>query len=149
MKLHLLAAALLASSSLLAAQQEGEKKVPKDSARVTIQGCAKGRTFTVGPKSEHGAANLDIAPGRHFRLNGDKKLLAQIKNSENQMVEITGLIRKADLNPPQGLTVAGGRVKIGGADPREPVGPTISSAPVDQAGFDVESTRPLPDKCPV
>jgi hypothetical protein len=149
MKLHITAAVVLLASSLLTAQQEGEKKVPKDSARVTLQGCAKGRTFTVGPKSEHGSANLDIAPGRHFRLNGDKKLLAQIKNSENQMVEITGLVRKADLHPPQGLTVAGGRVKIGGADPREPIGPTISSAPVDQPGFDVESTRQLPDRCPV
>jgi hypothetical protein len=146
MKLHVLA--IVALSGALLAAQEGEKKVPKDSSRVTLQGCAKGRTFTVGPKSEHGAANLDIAPGRHFRLNGDKKLLAQIKNSEDRMVEITGLIRRADLKPPQGLTVAGGRVKIGGADPREPVGPTISSAPVDQPGFDLESTRLLPDRCP-
>jgi hypothetical protein len=147
MKLPLLAGVLLVSGSLVAAQ-EGEKKVPKDSARVTLQGCAKGRTFTVGPKSEHGSANLDIAPGRHFRLNGDKKILAQIKGNEDRMVEITGLVRKADLHPPQGLTVGGGRVKIGGADPREPVGATISSAPYDQAGFDVESTRPLPDHCP-
>jgi hypothetical protein len=147
MRLHIIAATILLSGTLLAAQ-EGEKKVPKDSARVTLQGCAKGRTFTVGPKSEHGSANLEIAPGRHFRLNGDKKLLTQIKNSDDRMVEITGLIRRADLKPPQGLTVAGGRVRIGGADPREPVGPTISSAPVDQPGFDVESTRQLPDRCP-
>ena len=148
MRLYLTVAVALFSGSLLVAQ-EGEKKVPKDSVRVTIQGCAKGRTFTVGPKSEHGSANLDITPGRHFRLNGDKKLLEQIKHNEDKMVEITGLIRKADLNPPQGLTVAGGRVKIGGADPRTGVGPVISSAPVDQAGFDLESTRPLPDRCVV
>ena len=149
MKHHLIAAVVLVSGSLLVAQ-EGEKKVPKDSVRVTIQGCAKGRTFTVGPKSEHGSANLDIAPGRHFRLNGDKKILEQIsKGNEDKMVEITGLIRKADLNPPQGLSVAGGRVKIGGADPRAGMGPVISTAPVDQAGFDVESTRPLPDRCVV
>ena len=147
MKLHITAAILLVSGTLIAAQ-EGEKKVPKDSARITLQGCAKGRTFTVGPKSEHSSANLDIAPGRHFRLNGDKKLLAQIKGNEDRMVEIIGIVRKADLNPPQGLTVAGGRVKIGGADPREPVGPVISSAPIDQPGFDVESTRSLPDRCP-
>jgi hypothetical protein len=149
MKLQLTAFVLLLSASLFAAQaQEGQKKVPKDSTRVTLQGCAKGRTFIVGPRSEHGSANLDIAPGRRFRLNGDKKLLAQIKEGENHMVEITGLIKKGDLNPPQGLTLGGGRVRIGGADPREPVGGTITSAPYNQITFDLEATRPLPDRCP-
>jgi hypothetical protein len=147
MRLHFTVLALLLSASVVAAQ-EGEKKVPKDSTRVTLQGCAKGRTFIVGPKSEHGSANLDIAPGRRFRLNGNKKLLAEIKSGEDRMVEITGLIKKADLNPPQGLAIAGGRVRIGGADPREPVGAPISSAPYNQITFDLESTRALPDRCP-
>jgi|KBSSwiStaDraftv2_1062776.scaffolds.fasta_scaffold426975_1 hypothetical protein len=147
MKLHLIAALALASGSLLLAQ-EGEKKVPKDSARVTLQGCAKGRTFIVGPKSEHGAANVDIAPGRRFRLNGDKKILAEIKSGEDRMVEVTGLIRKADLHPPQGVSLAGGRVRIGGVDPREPVGTVSTSPSYNEATFDLESTKPLPERCP-
>jgi len=147
MKLHLIAALALASGSLLLAQ-EGEKKVPKDSARVTLQGCAKGRTFIVGPKSEHGAANVDIAPGRRFRLNGDKKILAEIKSGEDRMVEVTGLIRKADLHPPQGVSLAGGRVRIGGVDPRKPVGTVSTSPSYNEATFDLESTKPLPERCP-
>ena len=147
MRLHLIATAILLAGSLASAQ-EGEKKVPKDSARVTLQGCAKGRTFIVGPKSEHGAANVDIAPGRRFRLNGDKKILAEIKSGEDRMVEVTGLIRKADLHPPQGVSLAGGRVRIGGVDPREPVGTVSTSPSYNEATFDLESTKPLPERCP-
>ena len=142
--------ALAVSGALLVAQaQEGEKPVPKDSARVTLTGCAKGRTFIVGPKSEHGASNLQIAPGRRFRLNGEKEVLERIKKGEDRMVEVTGLIRKADLNPPQGLSLAGGRVKIGGADPRAPVGGSVTSTPnYDQVTMDVESSRALVENCP-
>ena len=151
MKALLLAAVIAASGTLLFAQaQEGEKPVPKDSTRVTLTGCAKGRTFIVGPRSEHGASNLQIAPGRRFRLNGEKEVLERIKKGEDRMVEVTGLIRKADLNPPQGLSLAGGRVKIGGADPRAPVGgASVSNTPnYDQVSMDVESSRGLVESCP-
>jgi hypothetical protein len=150
MKALLLAAVIAASGTLLFAQaQEGEKPVPKDSARVTLTGCAKGRTFIVGPRSEHGASNLQIAPGRRFRLNGEKEVLERIKKGEDRMVEVTGLIRKADLNPPQGLSLAGGRVKIGGADPRAPVGGSVANTPnYDQVSMDVESSRGLVESCP-
>ena len=140
---------VLAVSGGLLLAQEGEKPVPKDSTRVTLTGCAKGRTFIVGPKSEHGASNLQIAPGRRFRLNGQKEVLERIKKGEDRMVEVTGLIRKADLNPPQGLSLAGGRVKIGGADPRAPVGGSVANTPnYDQVTMDVESSRPLVENCP-
>ena len=145
MQLRLLAAIIIASGSLLVAQEE--KKVPKDSARITLQGCAKGRTFTVGQRSEHSSANLDIAPGRRFHLNGPKKVLSAIKETEGVTVEITGLVRKADLQPQGGLAVAGGRVRIGGADPRAPVGGTANSSGYDQAVMDVESSRPLGEPC--
>lgn len=145
MGFRLLVAITIASSSLLLAQ---ERKVPKDSALVTLQGCAKGRTFIVGPRSEHSPGNLDIQPGRRFRLNGPKKVLAAIKAGESRMVEVTGLVRKADLAPPSGIGLAGGRVRIGGGDPRAPVGSTPSSPVYDQAVMDVETSRPLGDPCP-
>ena len=151
MKAFLLATVLVASGTLLLAQaQEGEKPVPKDSVRVTLTGCAKSRTFIVGPRSEHGSSNLDIAPGRRFRLNGKKELLEQIKKGEDRMVEVTGVIRRADLKPPQGLTLAGGRIKVGGADPRAPVGgATVASTPnYDQVTMDVETSRGLVERCP-
>ena len=152
MRLHLLAATvLLASGTLVFAQdgaKEGEKPVPKDSSRVTLQGCAKGRTFIVGPRVEHGATNLDIAPGRRFRLNGEKKVLEEIKKGEGRMVQVTGLIRRADLYPPRGLELAGGRIRVGGADPRQPVGGSVTNTPAyNQISMDVESARPLGEEC--
>jgi hypothetical protein len=148
MKALLLATALAVSGTLLAAQ-EGQKPVPKDSARVTLTGCATGRTFIVGPRTEHGATNVDIAPGRRFRLNGKKEVLERIKSNEDRMVEVTGLIRRDDLKP-RGVSLAGGRVKIGGADPRAPVGggSVVNSPNYDQVTMDVESSRSLVEKCP-
>ena len=149
MTVRLLVAIFIASGSLMFAQDQ-EKKVPKDSERVTLQGCAKGRTFTVGPRSEHSPSNLEIAPGRRFQLNGPKKVLSAIKEAESRMVEVTGLIRKADLKPQGGVSLAGGRVRIGGGDPRQPVGagPNTDSG-YNEAIMDVESSRPLGDPCPI
>jgi hypothetical protein len=144
---HLLAAAVLLSGSLAFAQ-EGERPVPRDSTRVTLHGCANGRTFIVGPRSEHGSANLQIEPGRRFRLNGPKKVLEEIKKDEDHMVEVVGIIRKADLQPPRGVAIAGGRVRIGGADPRQPVGGVTNAPAYNQITIDVERSRPLPEGCP-
>ena len=144
-----LAALLVASGTLIAQQEEGTRKIPDHSVLVTLQGCASNRTFIVGPRSEHAAANLEIAPGRRFRLNGPKKVLEQIKEGQSRMVEVTGLIRKADLAKPGGVSVAGGRVRIGGGDPRQPVGGAgMADAAYNQAVMDVETSRPLPEACP-
>jgi hypothetical protein len=146
MRLPLLAAVLLASGSLLLAQEE--RKVPDHSARVVLQGCANGRTFIVGPRREDSPGTLEVQPGRRFRLNGPKKVLEEIKKGEDRWVEVTGLIRKADLAGPGGIGIAGGRIRIGGGDPRSPVGgnPARDSA-YNQSVIDVESSRPLPEKC--
>jgi hypothetical protein len=142
----LLAAALLASGALLTAQ---EREIPKDSALLTLRGCATGRTFLVGPRSEHAPQNLEIPPGRRFRMNGKKEVLEQIKRGESRMVEITGLVRKADLAGPGGVAVAGGRIRIGGADPRQPVGGSPSREAIyNQVVIDVESSKPLEEPCP-
>ena len=45
---YLLPALLIVSAAALAAQEQ-ERKVPNDSQRITVPGCAKGRTFTVTP----------------------------------------------------------------------------------------------------
>jgi hypothetical protein len=146
MTLRLLAAVIVASGSALAAQ---EREIPKDSALVTLQGCATGRTFIVGPRLEHAPTNLEIEPGRRFRMNGDRKLLERIEQDQERMVEITGLVRKVDLAKPGGIAIAGGRVRIGGADPRQPVGGSAARGPVyNQSVIDVESARPLGDPCP-
>jgi len=135
---------VVACGALLTAQ---ERKVPKDSARVTLRGCATGRAFVVGPRSEDQPGTLEIEPGRRLRLNGPGKLLDEIKTRERNMVEVTGLVKKSDV-PPQGIAIAGGRVRIGGAMP--PTNPMSGrrDAAYDPSMIDVESFRPLPESCP-
>ena len=136
---------LIVGSTTLAAAQERE--VPKDSDRVTIRGCANNRTFIVAPRSEDQPGTLSIAPGRRFRLNGSKKILEDIKARERSVIEVTGLIKKSDVNPPQGMPVFGGRVRIGGALPRDPTSNPARDPAYSQAIIDVEAWRVVPGEC--
>jgi hypothetical protein len=124
-----------------------ERDVPKDSQLVTIRGCAKGRAFIVGARSEDSPGTLEIAPGRRFRMSGKKELLEDIKRHERMGVELVGLVRKSDLSGPGGISIAGGRVRIGGAMPRAGTGDVTRSANYSQPVIDVESWRGLPDAC--
>ena len=72
-------AAAVASSSL--AQ---ERKVPSDSARITIPGCAKDRRFIVARTPAHETARSVVEPGRRFHLNGKKPLLERSRSSSRR-----------------------------------------------------------------
>ena len=147
---HLLPAVIiLASAPLLSAQQERE--VPKDSTRITIPGCANGRTFIVAAREGHEPTSGDLAPGRRFRLSGPKDILKDIAVREGMMVQVTGLVRKAELAGPGGLTTGGGRVRIGGGPPQAQVGGGPSRTPTGvttDAVLDVEAWDRLPESCP-
>jgi hypothetical protein len=140
----LVGVAIAAGTGLLGAQ---EREVPKDSELVSIRGCARGRTFIVAPRSEDQPGTLSIGPGRRFRLNGGKKVLDDIKARERSIIEVTGLVRKSDVNPPQGVPVFGGRVRIGGAVPRDPISDPARDPAYNQAVIDVESWRVMPGEC--
>ena len=71
----------------LAAQET--KPVPKDSARVAIAGCTKGYVFTAGARSTEAPGSFDLPEGTHVRMNGPKKLMAEIKAHEGSAIEIT------------------------------------------------------------
>lgn len=143
MRIMLLGAVVLASGAIALAQ---EKPVPKDSARLSIPGCAYDRLFIVDVGPEHEMPRSDMKPGRRLRLSGDKKLLAEIKARAGDMIEITGLVRKSDLIEP-GVGLAGGRVRI--MPGRSPVGTTAGRDPgVSQSVIDVESWRLLNSRCP-
>jgi hypothetical protein len=148
MRNALLVAATLAivSSSVTAAQ---EREVPKDSERLSIRGCARGRTFIVAPRSEHEPIRSDVEPGRRFRLSGPKKILDDIKAREVSMLEVTGLVRKSQVGGPGGVAIAGGRIRIGGGMPRAPIySDPRRDAMYDEVVIDVESFRPLAEECP-
>jgi len=148
MKHALPAIVLLASATLVMAQ---EREVPKDSTRITIPGCVKGRTFTVAAREGHDPVSAELLPGRRFRLSGKKEFLKDIEAREGMMVEVTGLVRKAELAGPGGLSTGGGRVRIGGGAPQAQVGGgpsrTLLGGTTD-AVLDIEGWNGLPESCP-
>ncbi len=140
----LIAAAMMLCSVAPLLSLEGE--VPKDSARLVLQGCARGRSFVVGPRSEHSPGSLEVVPGRRFRLNGAKKILGDIKKREARMIEVTGLVLKSQVSGPGGIAIAGGRIRIGGALPQD-TNPTRSAA-YNEVVLDLEAWRILDESCP-
>ena len=125
------------------AMAQQEKPVPKDSMRITIPGCSKGTAFTVMESPEH-ESRSSVPPGRRFRLAGPKALLNEIKSSEGTMVEITGLIRKGQLD--QGGVAIGGGVRVGPAP--SPLGGVGRDPNFNQIILDVEGWRALAAECP-
>ncbi len=136
----------IAAGGLLAAQERDT--VPKDSTRLSMRGCTKDRVFTSAPRAEHEPLGADIAPGRRFRLSGPRRVLDEIKAREGSMVEVTGLVRKNDLAGPGGVTMLGGRIRIGGARPQDPVGDPRRDPMYNVVVIDVEGFRPLLEPCP-
>ena len=130
----------------LAAQEE--RPVPKDSARVSIPGCAKGSAFVVTASPEPDRSSTEIATGRRFRLTGKKAILDEIKKREGTMVEVTGIIRKSDLAGPGGISLGGGRVRIGGGPPVDTGGGPARAPASGNAILDIEGWRPLAESCP-
>src|SRR3954452_24569973 len=105
MKILVFAAVAAALSAPLIAQER--KAVPKDSVRVTIPGCTKGRVFTAGPRTEDSPGRFDIPAGMHMRMNGPKDMMAELKAHEGSMVEIVGLMKKGQYGP-EGVGIGGG-----------------------------------------
>jgi hypothetical protein len=133
---------LAASSSWLFAQ---ERPVPKDSMRLSISGCARGRVFIVDRNPEHEVPSPTIEYGTRVRLEGDKKLLNEIKARERSMIEITGLMKMSDTVQP-GVGLAGGRVRVA---PAMPMGRGVGRDPGPQPPvIDIESWRLLNASCP-
>ena len=140
------AAAVFLVLSLAPVAAQDVPDIPKDSALVTLNGCAKNSRFTVCERREDQPCTLEIQPGRHFRMNGPKTLMNDIKAHQRTAMQVTGLIRKADVRP-QGIGVLGGRVRIGGAVPRDPVSDPARDPAYNQPVLDVQSWRPLTGDC--
>jgi hypothetical protein len=151
MTIQAVAVFLAASMAAVAAQETAaaqETRVPEDSQLVSINGCAKNGNFIVGERREDQPGSLEIEPGRRFRLEGAKKLLNDIKAHQRTAMQVTGLIRKVDVNGPQGVGVLGGRVRIGGARvPQDPISNPARDPAYNQAVIDVRSWKALTGDC--
>jgi ribonuclease D len=142
--LAVLLAAIVMSGGRLAAQER--KPVPKDSMRVSVPGCTKGYVFTAGRRTADEPGSVSVPEGTHFRMNGPKKLIGEIKAQEGSMIELTGITRKG-VYAPGGVPVGGG-VRIG-PGPTGIGGGTPGGSPVaDQVSIDVEGWRPIEGRCP-
>jgi hypothetical protein len=130
-------------SGPLVAQES--KPVPKDSVRVSIPGCTKGLVFTAGPRTQDEPGSADIREGMHFRMNGPKKIMAEIKAHEGSMIAITGLMKKGQYGP-AGVGIGGGvRIMPGPT----PTGGSVAGSPgINQMLIDVEGWRPVAGSCP-
>jgi hypothetical protein len=130
-------------SAPLVAQEN--KPVPKDSVRVFIPGCTKGFIFTAGRRTQDQPGSGDIPEGMHLRMNGPKKMMAEIKAHEGSMIEITGLMKKGQYKP-DGVAIGGGvRITPGSA----PTGGSLPGYPmVSQILIDVEGWRQVVGDCP-
>ena len=125
-----------------------ERKVPKDSSRVSIPGCSKGSAFVVTPSPEKERTSTEIATGRRFRLTGSKDVLNEIKKREGTIIEVTGIVKNSDIKE-GGIKLGGGRVRIGGVNPQDPISGGPGHAPVSGVAIlDVEGWRPLGESCP-
>jgi|SRR5579871_698268 len=132
---------LLVATSVLAQEV---KKVPKDSVRVSIPGCAKGAAFTVGPRSADEPGTVDVMEGLHLHMNGPKKLMSAIKAHEGKMIEITGIVKRDDLVPNQVNLGRGVGISAGPATPSGSTGVPLMS----RAQIDLEGWRQIPGDCP-
>src|SRR5581483_5930015 len=97
----------------VAAQER--KPVPKDSVRVSIPGCTKGYVFTARAKTIDEPGSFEIPEGMHLRMNGPKKMMAEIKEHEGSAIEITGLMKKGQYK--EGVDVGHGVRIMPGASP--------------------------------
>jgi hypothetical protein len=136
-------AAVAVLSGPLAAQEPGP--VPKGSVRVSIPGCTNRYIFTAGRRTQDEAGSVDIPEGMHIRMNGPKKILAEIKAHEGSMIAITGLMKRGQRGP-DGVGIGGGvRIAPG---PGLTGGSSPGSAIASQILIDVEGWRPIVGNCP-
>ena len=133
----LTAIAMLGGASLTAQE---EKPVPKNSERVSVPGCAHGYLFIAGRRTQDEAGSLAVPEGMRLRMNGPKKLMAEIKAHEGATIEITGTMKKGQFKP-DGVGLGGG-VRIGpsGAPGSATLPP---SAITNQIMIDVEGWRSI------
>ena len=121
------------------------KPVPKDSVRLSIPGCSKGSVFTTGRRTADEPGTIDVAEGLHMHMTGPKAVMSAIRAHQGTMIEVTGIIRRDQLDP-GGLSL-GRNIRITPGTP--PSSGSMGGVPLTgQTQIDVESWRQIPGECP-
>lgn len=147
-------AAFVIALAALAAVPAGAQEKPKaddKSAEVVVRGCASGRAL-MPLAIEGNVPTPHVLLGRAIRLNGPKSLMKDIEKQKGRLIEVTGLVRRSDLQP-QGPSarIGGMRVTVGGSSPTS-MDPTRAD-PARQAmtnvvTMDASGFRVLETSCP-
>lgn len=145
--------AILAMSAAAGATTSAQEKPKVDdkSAEVVVRGCANGRAL-VPMDLEGQVPTARALVGRAIRLNGPKAVIKDIEKQKGRLIEVTGIVRRSDMQPQGPSTTIGGmRVTVGGSSPTS-MDPTRSD-PARQAMtnvvyMDVSGFRVLENSCP-
>ncbi len=116
--------------------QEGKPKIPKDSMELTVIGCLKGRVLKASETRTRDVESSPYVGGRSFRLASKKPVTADIKKHDGHLVEVTGIVKRSDLEP-RGIRV--GRVQI--ASPRTSSRNGLPSPAENQTVMDAIAVR--------
>lgn len=101
--------------------------------------------FAAGRPAEDQPGGSAVSEGSRLRMNGPKKLMAEIKGHEGSRIEITGLMRRGQPQP------GGGGIRIAGGPPAAPIGGggvTVGVGGTTPTMIDVEGYRVVPGDCP-
>jgi hypothetical protein len=136
--------------TLPTATQEARPAVPAGSVEIGARGCLRGRVFTATPRvANDGSTPIgpDVA-GRNFRLAGPRAVMDQVTWYNGSLVEVSGLVREAELNRP----VPGARpgISVGNPPRVDPVRKTVRTTPTGGLPImDLGSVRLVSNTCPI
>jgi hypothetical protein len=126
--------ALLLIAVPLSAQQTAPQKPPKKGDTVSVRGCLRGNAVEQAELLIEGAegemSRNDQVPLLTYRLQGDKKVLKELKDKHDRMVvQVRGILRSEVSGSGLGTTVGRTRITMG-SDPRNPTRGAEDQLPV-------------------
>jgi hypothetical protein len=141
--------ALLLALGVSGATAQDVKPIPRDSTRLVVTGCLKGRMLTAIESREPEVSGPDVT-GRSFRLSGPKALMADIKRFDRQVVEVIGLVKTSALvNQRTGAMFGRTRVVVGPPMSTDPTKNPARNPDASYVVMDASSVRFLSETCPL
>ncbi len=116
----MLITALVLALGIAAPQETKQEKprVPKDSIELVVTGCLSGRVLAISDVRQTDVESGPDIRARSLRVAGKKDVMKEIKRENHHLVEVTGIVRRADLSEPgvrigKGIVISGGRPMAG------------------------------------